>query len=125
VLPQLEAAGWRLQAAAERIWAGERDTTQLTAGIDPNSAALVRRILCFVADGPELIVVSGAQQLAEARRRAEQFTAQALASGDAAQRAELARQLIDAAGQAEQQPGAPWQELAAHLRALAAQLGEA
>jgi hypothetical protein len=63
-----------------RIWAGERNNELLTTGIDPNSAALVRRILRFVEDGPEMIFVSGTQQLAASRRRAEQFTLQALAS---------------------------------------------
>lgn len=89
----------------------------LSAGIDSNSAALVQCILRFVADRPELIFVTQSIELARSRRRAEQFTAQALAIGDATQRTEIANQLIAAAEQSEQQPGAPW-------RALAGQLGD-
>ncbi len=37
--------GWRLTEAVHRIWAGERDVEALTAGIDGNSAQLVRRVL--------------------------------------------------------------------------------
>ncbi|RRR73444.1 MAG: hypothetical protein EI684_08730 [Candidatus Viridilinea halotolerans] len=105
--------------------AGERDAAALTAGIDPNAAALVRRTLRLVADGPGMIFVAGSIQLAQSRQRADQLTAQALASGDPAQCADLAHQLIDAAAQAEQQRGTPWQALAAHLRVLAAQIKEA
>jgi len=45
LLPQLEENGWKLTEAVQRIWAGERDAEVLTAGIDGNSAQLVRRIL--------------------------------------------------------------------------------
>lgn len=49
LLPQLEEKGWRLTAAVERIWAGERDAEALTAGVDANSARLIRRILELIA----------------------------------------------------------------------------
>ena len=45
VLAEGEQKGWRLTEAAHRIWAGERDATALTAGIDGNSAQMVRRVL--------------------------------------------------------------------------------
>jgi DNA-binding MarR family transcriptional regulator len=48
VLPKLEEEGWQLSSPVQRIWAGERDEAALTAGIDPNSAQLVRRILEIV-----------------------------------------------------------------------------
>jgi hypothetical protein len=51
VLPKLEANGWRLTAASERIWAGERDGAALTAAVDPNSTLLIRRILELVEEG--------------------------------------------------------------------------
>lgn len=44
-LPRLEENGWQLTRAAQAIWSGQRDAAALTADIDPNSAALVRRIL--------------------------------------------------------------------------------
>lgn len=50
LLPKLEANGWRLTAATERIWAGERDVEALTNEVDPNSALLVRRILELVEE---------------------------------------------------------------------------
>jgi hypothetical protein len=53
VLPQLEAKGWRLTAATERIWAGERDAEALTAAVDSNSARLIRRVLELVEEGAE------------------------------------------------------------------------
>jgi hypothetical protein len=49
LLPQLEEKGWMLAGPAHRIWAGERDAAALTAGIDGNSAQLVRRILALLA----------------------------------------------------------------------------
>lgn len=49
-LPELEANGWRLTAATERIWAGERAAEALTAAVDPNSARLIRRILELVEE---------------------------------------------------------------------------
>jgi hypothetical protein len=45
LLPQLEENGWHIADAVRRVWAGERDAEALTAGIDPSSAALVRRVL--------------------------------------------------------------------------------
>ena len=45
LLPRLEDNGWKLTDAVHRIWDGERDAEALCAGIDPNSARLVERIL--------------------------------------------------------------------------------
>jgi len=45
VLANLEQNGWRLTEAAHRIWAGERDAEALTAGLDTQDTALVRRVL--------------------------------------------------------------------------------
>lgn len=49
LLPQLDEKGWHLTAAVERIWAGERDADALTAGVDANSARLIRRVLELIA----------------------------------------------------------------------------
>jgi hypothetical protein len=121
MMPQLEAGGWRLAAPARRLWGGERDAAALTAGLDPNSAALMQRILGLVAAGPAAITDSGAVELARVRSRAREATAQALA-GPPEGRAALAQQLDDLAEQAMQQLGAPWQDLAAELRGLAGRL---
>jgi tetratricopeptide (TPR) repeat protein len=48
LLQQMEANGWRLSAAAQALWAGERDAAALTAGINANSARLVIRMLELV-----------------------------------------------------------------------------
>ena len=48
LLPQLDNNGWKIQAATQRIWAGERDVELLTAGLDQNSSALVRAILASI-----------------------------------------------------------------------------
>jgi|GEM_PF-462083 len=48
VLPQLEANGWHIADAVRRIWAGERDRATLTAGLDEQDTALVRRVLELV-----------------------------------------------------------------------------
>lgn len=48
VLANFEEKGWMLRGPAHRLWAGERDPAALTAGIDPNSAQLVRRTLELV-----------------------------------------------------------------------------
>jgi hypothetical protein len=53
LLPNLEQRGWQLMGPVMQLWRGERDAAVLTAGIDPNSARLVQRILEFIAaDGP-------------------------------------------------------------------------
>jgi len=44
-LESAEEHGWHLRDAAHRIWAGERDGEALTAGLDEQDAALVRRVL--------------------------------------------------------------------------------
>jgi hypothetical protein len=49
MLARLEERGWHLQAAVRRIWAGDRDDTALTAGLDEHDSALVRRILNLIA----------------------------------------------------------------------------
>lgn len=42
---RLMQEGWLIVEPIQRIWAGERDEAALTAGIDPNSALIVREIL--------------------------------------------------------------------------------
>ncbi|HEY1016090.1 MAG TPA: hypothetical protein VGE07_25495 [Herpetosiphonaceae bacterium] len=42
LLPELDNNGWQIGDAARRIWAGERDAEALAAGLDANSAAVVR-----------------------------------------------------------------------------------
>ena len=42
---QFERVGWRIVEPIRRLWSGERDEADLTAGIDPNSALIVREIL--------------------------------------------------------------------------------
>src|SRR5258706_4594729 len=42
-LLELEAKGWHIADAKQRIWAGERDWHALVEGIDRNSALLVLR----------------------------------------------------------------------------------
>jgi len=45
LLANLEQNGWRLTEAVHRIWAGERDAGALTAGLDTQDTALLRRVL--------------------------------------------------------------------------------
>jgi hypothetical protein len=45
VLVDLEQRGWHLTDPVRRIWAGERDAEALTAGLDQQDAALIRRVL--------------------------------------------------------------------------------
>ena len=42
---QLEQGGWRIVEPIQRIWAGERDETTLTAGLDDADTLIVREIL--------------------------------------------------------------------------------
>jgi len=84
----------------------------------------VRRILSLVADGPTLIVAAGSRQIAELRRQMDRAVAQALAGNDPAARTALIEGLLTAVQQAESQLGAPWQVLAADMRAQAARLRE-
>lgn len=44
-LPKLEENGWRLTAAVQRIWTGERDAASLTSGLDVHDTQLIHRIL--------------------------------------------------------------------------------
>ena len=39
---------WQIVDAIQRIWDGERDVEALTESIDPNSAAIVRRVLTLL-----------------------------------------------------------------------------
>jgi hypothetical protein len=57
-LPRLEQNGWRITAALERIWQGERDLQALTETLEPASASLVYYVLAL-ADG----YASGAREL--------------------------------------------------------------
>lgn len=45
VLAGLEQKRWRLTEPVHRIWAGERDAEALTAGLDEQDTALIRRVL--------------------------------------------------------------------------------
>jgi tetratricopeptide (TPR) repeat protein len=45
---------WQIVEAIQRIWGGERDVDALTESIDPNSAAIVRRILGLLNQPPSL-----------------------------------------------------------------------
>ncbi|GAB4207321.1 MAG: hypothetical protein OHK0022_35390 [Roseiflexaceae bacterium] len=121
-LEQMERDGWHIAAAAQRIWAGERDVAALTAGLDTLDRALVRQVLTFVADGPQSITTARSLQLAELRRQADETAAQVLEGGDASDRAVLARAFITAAEAAERQSSAPWRDFATHLRGLAEEL---
>ncbi|GAA5527234.1 hypothetical protein [Herpetosiphon gulosus] len=53
LLPQIDNNGWQIQAAVEAIWAGERNFSQLSAGLDTNSAAIVQAILVAVSQTPD------------------------------------------------------------------------
>lgn len=48
LLPKMEENGWRIAESVRRIWAGERDAEVITAGMDPNSAALMHHVLELV-----------------------------------------------------------------------------
>jgi len=48
LLLQFEANGWHIADAVRRIWAGERNAAALTAGLDAQDSALVRRVLEIV-----------------------------------------------------------------------------
>lgn len=50
VLPKLEQNGWQLTEAVAQLWRGERDAATLTANLDENSAALVKRVLELVVE---------------------------------------------------------------------------
>jgi len=50
VFPQLDQQGWHISEPIQRIWAGERDEDKLTAGLDPNSAFIIREILKQLSD---------------------------------------------------------------------------
>ncbi len=51
IFPRLTENGWEFADPIRRIWDGERDAAALTAGIDGNSAAIVRAILERLAGG--------------------------------------------------------------------------
>jgi hypothetical protein len=46
----LEIVNWEFSQVVQRIWAGERDVTTLTAGLDEMDTALVQRILEIIAE---------------------------------------------------------------------------
>ncbi|MCP4698376.1 MAG: hypothetical protein GY862_16215 [Gammaproteobacteria bacterium] len=48
-LLQQEKKGWKISAAVQAVWAGERDANKLTAGLDKADAQLLRRILELLA----------------------------------------------------------------------------
>ncbi len=45
----LEIENWEFSQVVQRIWAGERDVTTLTAGLDEMDTALVQRVLEMIA----------------------------------------------------------------------------
>ena len=45
ILEEAERMGFQLTGPAHRIWAGERDAGALTAGLDTQDTAPVRRVL--------------------------------------------------------------------------------
>ena len=47
-LAKLESNGWHLSAAAQHLWAGERDLTTLTSGLDEQDTLLVEHMLELV-----------------------------------------------------------------------------
>ena len=49
-LPRLEENGWKISDSVKRIWAGERDSSTLEAGLDSQDAALVHRILEIIQE---------------------------------------------------------------------------
>jgi len=59
-LPHMEAAGWHIQSAAERIFAGERDWEALVEDLDRTSALLVRRVLDVLARPEEAQAIKAA-----------------------------------------------------------------
>jgi nucleoside diphosphate kinase len=50
VLSDLEAKGWQLRSAAQRMWMGERDAV-LTHGVDDQDRAFIQRLLEILAQG--------------------------------------------------------------------------
>ncbi|HEU4323617.1 MAG TPA: tetratricopeptide repeat protein [Roseiflexaceae bacterium] len=124
-LPLVEQNGWHIKQAIQQLWAGERDADVLTVGLDAQDTALIQRALTLVAEGPDMIFVAQSLQIAHLRYEADTVTTQTLRTNDTPTCTTLAQQLTELAQQVEQHPGAPWQDLAAHLRALAAQLTSA
>ena len=53
ILAAVEDRGWHLSAATERIWAGQRDATLLTADLDEQDAVPVMRALAIIAESAE------------------------------------------------------------------------
>ena len=49
-LTTLEGKGWQIKPAVHRIWAGERNSSTLTAGLDDQDTALINRILEIIAE---------------------------------------------------------------------------
>ena len=45
----MEIENWEFKQVVQRIWAGERDVTTLTAGLDEMDTALVQRVLEIIA----------------------------------------------------------------------------
>ncbi|NWG21091.1 MAG: tetratricopeptide repeat protein, partial [Chloroflexi bacterium] len=48
LLAKLEEKGWHLTEPVGRIWQGERDPASLTAGLDAQDTALIRRLLQLI-----------------------------------------------------------------------------
>jgi hypothetical protein len=58
VLPQLEARGWHIAAATQRIWAGERDWHSLIEDLGGQEALLVLRVLETIAQPTQEEVIA-------------------------------------------------------------------
>ena len=117
-LAQLEQQGGMLRGPVAQIWQGKRDRDALVEGLDAQDTLLVERILELTQE-----YEAAAASIAELRIRAEHAVAQALAGDDVAQRAAVIAKLEILAQRSEREPIDPlWQELAAYLRELAAQL---
>jgi tetratricopeptide (TPR) repeat protein len=50
-LAELEANGWHIRDAVQRIWNGERDEAALTEGLDEQDATVVRRVMEMIEGG--------------------------------------------------------------------------
>lgn len=100
-LPQAEAAGWRVTAAAQRILSGERRWEALVEDLDCQDALLVGRVLDVLAQPREAEVVrsagAGPGNASDVSATLAEFEPllQAIAAGDAAQRAAIAPVLAD------------------------------
>jgi tetratricopeptide (TPR) repeat protein len=85
-LPRLEQAGWRIAAAVEQIWAGERDWHTLGENLERGSALLLLRVLESLEQPSGAPSTKAASKAGEEELLASfpQALRQVLARGDAA-----------------------------------------